>query len=122
MKSFRITVNGNTYDVDVEEVKHSGGPRMSAPAAAPSVSAPVPAAPAPTGGAGSTKVEAPMQGKIVAVKVSEGDRVDNGDVVAILEAMKMENEIVASESGTVASVNVAAGQSVDVGDLIITLD
>lgn len=117
MKSFRITVNGNTYDVDVEEIKHGGAPRMSAPAPAP-----VAAAPAAGVSSGTVKIEAPMQGKIVSVKVSEGEMVNSGDVVAILEAMKMENEIVASESGTVASVNVAAGQSVDVGDLIITLD
>lgn len=120
MKKFRVTVNGTSYDVDVEEIK---GGVAQAPAT-PQVPAPQPTASpaAPTGGSGATKIEAPMQGKIVSVKVAEGEMVSDGDVVAVLEAMKMENEIVASESGTVASINVAAGQSVDVGDVIITLD
>lgn len=121
MKKFRITVNGTSYDVDVEEIK-GGVPQAPA---APQAPAPQPtASPAatPTSGSGATKIEAPMQGKIVSVKVAEGEMVSDGDVVAVLEAMKMENEIVAAESGTVASINVAAGQSVDVGDVIITLD
>ena len=121
MKSFRITVNGSSYDVDVEEIKNGQAPQprtITPVAAAPSAAS----APVTSESRGGTKIEAPMQGKIVAVKVTEGEQVNSGDVVAILEAMKMENEIVASESGTVASVNVAAGQSVDVGDLIISLD
>lgn len=119
MKKFRITVNGKAYDVDVEEIK-GGQPNM--------VQSPVSTTAAPTAKAvssvpsGGTKIEAPMQGKIVSVKVTEGEMVNSGDVVAVLEAMKMENEIVASEAGTVASVNVAAGQSVDVGDVIVTLN
>jgi len=120
MKSYRITVNGKAYDVDVEELKSGQAPQtrsVEAPRQAP-----VTTSPTPSVSAGSTKIEAPMQGKIVAVKVAEGELVKNGDVVAILEAMKMENEIIATESGTVASVNVAAGQAVDVGDLIISLD
>ena len=124
MKKFRITVNGQSYDVDVEEIK--GGAQsnhISAPIAQPlQVTTAAPVAPASSGSTGSTKVVAPMQGKIVAVNVSEGEKIESGDVVAILEAMKMENEIVASESGTVASVDVAAGQAVDVGDLIISLN
>jgi biotin carboxyl carrier protein len=68
------------------------------------------------------KLEAPMQGKIVAVKVSAGQAVQEGDVIAVLEAMKMENEIVAPQAGTVASVNVAAGQTVEAGDLIASLN
>lgn len=129
MRKFRVTVNGNTYDVDVEELQ---GGISTAPTAAPvQVAAPVaaspvapaaPAAPATSGGVGTVKVEAPMQGKIVAVKVSEGQSVQDGDVIAILEAMKMENEIVASSAGTVASINVAAGQSVEAGDLIASLN
>ena len=122
MKKFRITVNGNTYDVDVEEIK-GGQPAQASAVSAPSApvapAAPVASAPASAGG---VKIEAPMQGKIVSVKVAEGEMVNSGDVVAVLEAMKMENEIVASESGTVASVNVAAGQAVDVGDVIVTLN
>ncbi len=115
MKKFRITVNGHAYDVDVEEIKDGVVPQPRAAVA----TAPLQRASVPTGG---TKIEAPMQGKIVAVKVTENEMVKSGDVIAILEAMKMENEIVASDSGTVASVNVAAGQSVDVGDVIITLN
>lgn len=120
MKKFRITVNGHAYDVDVEEIKDGVVPQpIAAVARAPVATAPLQTTSVPTGG---TKIEAPMQGKIVAVKVTENEMVKSGDVVAILEAMKMENEIVASDSGTVASVNVAAGQSVDVGDVIITLN
>lgn len=128
MKSFRITVNGKAYDVDVEEINNVQAlePRATAPSVTAPTTKPVvtssASASAPSGSAGNTKIEAPMQGKIVAVKVAEGELVNNGDVVAILEAMKMENEIIATESGTVASVNVAAGQAVDVGDLIISLD
>lgn len=129
LRKFRVTVNGNTYDVDVEELGGavSAAPvtavqQTAAPAAAP-VQAAVPAeAPVSAGDVGATKVEAPMQGKIVSVKVSEGQQVEEGDVVAVLEAMKMENEIVASAAGTVASVNVAAGQSVEAGDLIASLN
>lgn len=120
MRKFQVTVNGNTYEVDVQE--HQGGQV----AAAPAVSAPVATAEAPakvsTAVAGSVKVEAPMQGKIVDVRVSEGSSVNEGDVIAILEAMKMENEVVAPKAGTVASVNVATGQSVEAGDLIASLN
>ncbi len=123
MKKFRITVNGQAYDVDVEEIKggQAASPINTAPVQVAQNTTPSPA-PVSSGGTGSTKVVAPMQGKIVAVNVSEGEMVESGDVVAILEAMKMENEIVASEAGTVATVDVAAGQAVDVGDLIISLN
>ena len=120
MKSFRITVNGKAYDVDVEEIKNGQVPQPRVTSIPTQVVAEK--APIASSGAGNTKIEAPMQGKIVAVKVAEGELVNNGDVVAILEAMKMENEIIATESGKVASVNVVAGQAVDVGDLIISLD
>lgn len=125
MKKFQVTVNGNTYEVEVEEL---GGaftpvaapaPVASAPVAAPKV-APAPAA-APVA-AGSTKVVAPMPGKIVDVKVSVGQSVKEGEVVAILEAMKMENEVVAPSAGTVASINVTAGNAVETNDVIVTLN
>lgn len=119
MRKFRVTVNGNTYDVDVEELQGGASASVAAPV---QTAAPAAAAPVSSGGAGAVKVEAPMQGKIVAVKVSEGQSVQEGDVVAILEAMKMENEIVASSAGVVASVNVAAGQAVEAGDLIASLN
>lgn len=120
MKKFQVTVNGNTYEVEVAEV----GAGVSTPVvAAPVTSAPVvAAAPVASGAVGSTLLEAPMQGKIVAVKVTAGQEIKEGDVVAVLEAMKMENEIVAPKSGTVVSVGVATGQTVEAGDLIASLN
>ena len=121
MKNYRITVNGTAYDVAVEEV--SGG---SAPVAAPAPKAAPKAAPAPKaqagGAAGSVVVAAPMPGKILNVKSSVGASVKKGDVILVLEAMKMENEVVAPEDGTVASINVAAGDSVEAGDTLATLN
>ncbi len=128
MRKFQVTVNGNTYEVEVEEI--AGGSKViSAPVqavqAAPIKKAapqkPVPAK-KPSGSVGATKITAPMQGKIVDVKVNEGQSINEGDVVAILEAMKMENEVVAPKGGTVSSVNVSAGQSVQTGDLIVSLN
>ena len=123
MKNYRITVNGNVYDVTVEETG------ASAPAAAPvAMAAPVaaPKAPAATtksaGSEGSIKINAPMPGKILAVKASVGATVKKGDVVMVLEAMKMENEIVAPQDGTVASINVNEGASVEAGVVLATLN
>lgn len=125
MKNYRITVNGTAYDVAVEEL--GGSAAVSAPAPAASVAAPAapaaaPAAPASSAAAGSIIVTAPMPGKILAVKASVGQAVKKGDVVLILEAMKMENEVVAPEDGTVASVNVAVGAAVEAGDTLATLN
>ena len=93
-----------------------------APAVAPvAAAAPAPAA-APAGAQGSVKVESPMPGKILAVKKSVGDTVKSGDVILILEAMKMENEIVAPQDGTVASINVSVGDSVESGATLATLN
>ncbi len=117
MKNYRITVNGTSYDVSVEEL--SGG---AAPVAAPVAAAPV-AAPAPAaGGAGSIKVSSPMPGKILAVKANVGDSVKKGQVILILEAMKMENEVVAPEDGTIVSIDVTVGASVESGDTLATLN
>ena len=77
---------------------------------------------APAGAAGSVKVNAPMPGKILSVKASAGQAVKKGDVIMILEAMKMENEVVAPQDGTVASINVAAGDSVEAGAVLATLN
>lgn len=124
MKNYTITVNGTPYNVTVEE--GAGAPVAAAPVAAPAAApAPAPAAapaPATQGTAGSVKVEAPMPGTILDVKVSVGDSVSSGSVLCILEAMKMENEIVAPQDGTVASVNVSKGDSVEAGLVIITLN
>ena len=116
MKNYTITVNGTPYNVTVEE--GTGTPVAAAPVAAPAA-APAPAA---QGTAGSVKVEAPMPGTILDVKVSVGDSVSSGSVLCILEAMKMENEIVAPQDGTIASVNVSKGDSVEAGQVIITLN
>ena len=121
MKNYTITVNGTPYNVTVEE--GAGAPVAAAPVAAPAAAAPAPAPAAATQGtAGSVKVEAPMPGTILDVKVSVGDSVSSGSVLCILEAMKMENEIVAPQDGTVASVNVSKGDSVEAGQVIITLN
>lgn len=119
MKNYRITVNGTSYDVTVEEL--SGGAAPAAPVAAP-VAAPAPAKAAPAGGAGSIKVSSPMPGKILAVKANVGDSVKKGQVILILEAMKMENEVVAPEDGTIASIDVTVGASVESGDTLATLN
>lgn len=124
MKKFNITVNGTAYEVEVEEVKAGGSapvarpaaPVAAAPAPAPAAaSAPAPAAPAAAAGAGETAVEAPMPGKVIKVVAAAGTAVKSGDVVIILEAMKMQNEICAPCDGTVKAVNVSAGQTVTAG-------
>lgn len=121
MRNFKVTVNGNTYDVSVEE---AGAP-SPAPFPAPFVHAPksgaAPAKPASSGGEGNIKVKSPMPGNIVDIKVSVGDKVETNSVVAILEAMKMENEIVTPSSGTVASINVSKGSAVNTDDVLITI-
>lgn len=124
MKNYTITVNGNVYDVTVEEGVSTGAPVAAAPrAAAPAPVAPkaVPAAPK-SAGAGSVKVNAPMPGKIVEVKANVGDSVKKGQVILVLEAMKMENDIVAPEDGTIASIDTAVGNSVEAGETIATLN
>lgn len=127
MKNYTITVNGTVYDVSVEE-----GGSASAPAAAPvAASAPAPApaaapapkaAPAAGGSAGSVQVTSPMPGKILAVKANVGADVKKGDVILLLEAMKMENEVVAPQDGKIASINVNSGDMVESGDVLATMD
>lgn len=124
MKNYTITVNGTPYNVTVEEGTSSAAPVASAPtpapAAVPAPQAAPKAAPAPAA-AGSVKVDAPMPGNILDVKVSNGTAVKAGQVLVILEAMKMENEIVAPQDGTVASINVNKGDTVEAGQTIVTL-
>lgn len=126
MKNYTITVNGTPYNVTVEDANGSAAPvaSASAPAAAPaSAPAPAPAAaPAAPAAAGSVSVDAPMPGNILDIKVSNGASVKAGDVLLILEAMKMENEIVAPQDGTVASVNVNKGDTVEAGQTLVSLN
>ena len=136
MKQYNITVNGKTYQVTVEEAGGvSSGPLFSAPAPASraAVAAPAPAAPkaapapasapaaasAPMGG--GEVIAAPMPGTILDIKVTEGQAVKAGDILLILEAMKMENEIVAPADGIVKSIHTSKGTSVSSGDALITL-
>lgn len=126
MRKFNITVNGKTYEVDVEEI--GGAPaaapapvQAAAPAAAPKA-APAPAAPKAAPVAGAKQVKSPMPGTIVSVKVNVGDKVSKDTLVAVLEAMKMENEILAPKDGKVSSVGVAKGASVQTGTLLCTID
>lgn len=122
MKKYNITVNGNTYEVYVEEADASSAP-VAAPVAATAAPAAKPAAPkaAPVAG-GANKVTAPMPGTVLQVKVSQGQSVKKGDVICVLEAMKMENDIPAPCDGVIASVNVQKGASVNAGDVLASIN
>ena len=116
MKNLRITVNGVAYDVQVEEL----GADAVAAAPAAAKAAPAPKAAPKTVGAGE-KVAAPMPGTIVSVNVSDGQAVKKGDVLVVLEAMKMENEIKAPKDGTITGISVNKGESVDTGATLVTI-
>ena len=119
MKSYTITVNGNVYDVTVEETgaaAPAAAPRKATPAAAPAATA------APAAGAGSIKIEAGAAGKVFKIEAQPGTAVKKGDAVLILEIMKMETPVVAPEDGTVASIEVAVGDSVEAGALLATMN
>lgn len=137
MRQFIINVNGNSYEVEVEEVgANKVTQRPAAPiAAAPKAAAPAPkAAPAPVApapkeekkevvvSAGQEVIEAPMPGNIWKIVAKEGDKVKAGDILLILEAMKMENEIVAPRDGVVSSINTTQGATVNTGDKLVVLD
>ena len=110
MKTYKVNVNGTVYEVTVEEMNANEiGSAAPAPAAAPKAN-----------GAGET-VSVPMPGTILSVNVKAGDKVAKGQVLAILEAMKMENEIMAPADGTVTSVSVTKGASVKTGDVLCTI-
>lgn len=111
MKNYTITVNGNVYNVTVEEGTTAG--------AAPTVSA---AKAAPAGAAGSVEVTASVPGKICKIEAAAGTAVKAGDAVLVLEAMKMEIPVVAPQDGTVATINVAVGDAVESGDVLATMN
>lgn len=114
MKKYNVSVNGTAYEVTVEEVVGGAAP---APVAAAPAAAPAPAPVAVPAGAGE-QVKSPMPGNILSVNVNVGDTVAEGQVLMILEAMKMENEIMAPKAGKVTSVNVQKGATVESGTLL----
>ena len=120
MKNYTITVNGNVYDVTVEEGACSASAPV-APKAAPKAAPAAPKAAAPSAGAGSIKVEAGAAGKVFKIEKQVGASVKKGDAVVIIEAMKMEIPVVAPQDGTVASINVNVGDAVDAGACLATL-
>jgi glutaconyl-CoA decarboxylase len=124
VKKYRVTVNGQSYDVGVEDIGSAPG-SVAAPAAqvaaAPAAVASVPVAAAPVAAAGSSTLKAPMPGTVLSVKVAAGQSVKRGDVLLILEAMKMENEITAASDGTVVAIRVQAGSTVNTGDPMVDL-
>ena len=134
MKRFQVTVNGTAYDVQVQEIAEAApvaapAPAAAAPAPKPAPApapapkpAPVPAALAPAAETGAVKVTAPMPGNIWDVRCSVGQSVAKGDVLVVLEAMKMQNEIVAPSEGKVAGIHVSKGATVDTGALMVSLN
>ena len=115
-----VTVNGTPYKVEMENAPAAAPVAAPAPAAAPTVAAPAPAAPAAPAGAG-TDINSPLPGVIIEVSVKEGQAVKSGQKVAVLEAMKMENDIVAEKDGTVTAIHVHKGDSVLEGAKIVTI-
>ena len=115
MRKFLVNVNGTSYEVEVEEITGE----VKAPAS-PAAPAPKPAAPV-SGGAADT-ISAPMPGTIVSINVKTGDSFKRGQVLLVLEAMKMENEILAPRDGRVVAINTSKGSSVNSGDVLIAFE
>lgn len=138
MKKYRITINGRTYEVEVEEVGGEATSGVAAaqpvptptaekaePPAAPKAKAEPASAPAPApkkaAPAGKLTINAPMPGTILSIKAKAGSEVKKGDVIMILEAMKMENEILAPQDGKILSIEVTEGSSVNTGDILAVM-
>ena len=118
MKKYRVTVNGTAYEIELEELTGAAPAAPAPAAAAPAAPAPAPAAAAPAGG---EQVTSPMPGTILSVNVAAGDAVKRGQVLMILEAMKMENEIMCPCDGKIASVNTSKGAAVESGTLLCVI-
>jgi len=130
MKNYKVTVNGKVYEVSVEEVgaSYSAPAPVAIPTPAPVASAPAAPAPAPVAtpapaavNAEGEKVNSPMPGTILDVKVSVGQSVKKGDVLVVLEAMKMENDIPAPVDGKIVALSVSKGASVQAGDVLVVI-
>ena len=111
MKKYRVTVNGTAYEIELEELTGAAPAAAAAPAPAPAAAAP----------AGGEQVTSPMPGTILDIKVSQGSAVKKGDVLMILEAMKMENEIMCPCDGKVASIHASKGTAVESGTLLCVI-
>jgi len=133
MRRFRVLVNGMPYEVEVEEASPAGAGQVpsvapapalaAAPVAAPAARPQAPAPrPAPRGAGGPGNVTAPLPGVILDIRVSPGDQVEAGQVVAVLEAMKMENDIAAPVAGSVKEVRVTKGQAVALGEVLVVIE
>ena len=134
MKQYKVTVNGQSFDVSVEEMGASAAPRLqvantsapAAPSAAPlapvSASSAAPVVSSSSASAGAISVKASMPGTVMSFKVTVGQEVKRGDVLLILEAMKMENEIVAPQAGKVAALRVPVSASVNTNDPLVDLE
>ena len=122
MKNYTITVNGNVYQVTVEEGTTDGVVQAATKAVSAPKAAPAAAAPAASVGAGSVKVNASVPGHVLRVEASVGQSVKAGDNIVILEAMKMEIPVVAPQDGTIASIDVSEGAAVENGDVLATMD
>ena len=128
---YKVTLNGRTYEVEVEagkamlldEYEAIAPAPAAAPVAAPAAAAPAaaPAAAAPVVTGAGEPINAPMPGTILKVNVTQGQTVKSGTVLCVLEAMKMENEIMAPKDGTVTQVVVSKGASVNTGDALVVL-
>ena len=132
VRKYRVTVAGQTYEVEVEDLGSGGAAVRSAERVAPQAAAPCSGAPtarcrppapehASRPAARGGIVSSPLPGKVLSVKAQVGQKVKRGDLLLVIEAMKMENEIFAADAGTVRKVHVTSGQSVETGDLLAEL-